>query len=211
MKGHKNVTVLEHPLVQCDVSTLRKTTTTPVEFRAAIKRISFFLAEAATRTLSLSQCNIETPLEHTSGATLANDVILLPILRAGLSLLDPFLAIIPEARIGYIGLRRNEQTLQAGEYYFNVPAPSPHSVVLILDPMLATGGSICATMERMYLEGVQQCIVASVIAAPEGIENVLVKFPNTPIVTAALDRCLNDRGYILPGLGDAGDRINGTL
>ena len=205
------VTVLDHPIVRCDISILRSKTTSTPDFRAALKRIAFFLAEAATRSLSVSRCDIETPLEYTSGHVHANDVILLPVLRAGLSLLEPFLSLLPEARVGYIGLKRDERTLQAIEYYFNVPALTPGSVVIILDPMLATGGSVSATLERMYLEGVQQCVVASVIAAPEGIENVLVKYPNTPVVTAALDRCLNDRGYILPGLGDAGDRINGTI
>lgn len=211
MNGNTSVTVLDHPLVQCDISILRSKTTSTPDFRFALKRIALFLAEAATRSLSVSRCDVETPLEYTSGYTPANDIILLPILRAGMSLVEPFLSILPEARVGYIGLKRDERTLQPVEYYFNVPAPTPHSVVLVLDPMLATGGSVSATLERMYLEGVPKCVVASVIAAPEGIENVLVKHPHTLIVTAALDRCLNDNGYILPGLGDAGDRIHGTL
>lgn len=211
MNEHNPVIVLKHPLVQCDVSILRNKTTAPPQFRSALERIGLFLAEAATRSLALQRRDVETPLEFTTGFALQNDVVLLPILRAGMSLLQPFLSVIPQAAIGYIGLKRNENTLLPAEYYFNVPPLSPSSVVFILDPMLATGGSICATMERMYLEGAQQCIIASVIAAPEGIENVLAQFPNTTIVTAALDRCLNDKGYILPGLGDAGDRINGTL
>lgn len=211
MKGHNLITVLKHPLVQCDISILREKTTPPTQFRMALARIGFFLAEAATRSLAVQRCDIETPLEYTTGFALESNVILLPILRAGMSLLEPFLSVIPQASIGYIGLKRNEHTLTPTEYYFNVPPLSRSSVVIILDPMLATGGSICATMERMYLEGAQQCIVASVIAAPEGIENVLAQFPTTTIVTASLDRCLNDKGYIVPGLGDAGDRINGTF
>lgn len=211
MKEHTLVTILEHPIVQCDITTLRNKTTPPPQFRSALTRIGVFLAEAATRSLAVRRHDVETPLEFTTGYTLQNDVVLLPILRAGMSLVEPFLTLLPQARIGYIGLKRDEHTLAPTEYYFNVPRLSHSSVVFILDPMLATGGSICATMERMYLEGAQQCIVASVIAAPEGIENVLAQFPNTTIVTAALDRCLNDNGYIVPGLGDAGDRINGTL
>lgn len=211
MHGNTSVTVLDHPIVRCDISTLRSRTTSTPEFRTALKRIALFLAEAATRSLAVSRCDIETPLEHTSGYAHANDIILLPVLRAGMSLVEPFLSILPDSRIGYIGLRRDERTLQPVEYYYNVPVPTPNSVVIILDPMLATGGSVSATLERMYLEGAPQCIVASVIAAPEGIENVLIKYPRTHIVTAALDRGLNEHGFIVPGLGDAGDRIHGTL
>ncbi len=211
MNGNTSVTVLDHPLVRCDISILRSKTTSTPDFRTALKRIALFLAEAATRSLAVARCDVETPLEYTSGYVPANDVILLPILRAGMSLVEPFLSILPDARVGYIGLKRDERTLQPVEYYFNVPAPTPQSVVIILDPMLATGGSVSATLERMYLEGVPKCVIASVIAAPEGIENVRIKYPHTHIVTAALDRCLNDHGYILPGLGDAGDRIHGTI
>lgn len=211
MNAGTMVTILDHPLVRCDTSTLRsKTTPTPV-FRTALKRLALFLAEAATRTLAVSRCDIETPLEYTSGYVPAQDVVLLPVLRAGLSLLDPFLTVLPEASVGYIGLKRDEATLQPREYYFNIPTSTPTTVTIILDPMLATGGSICAALERLHLEGVQHCVVASVIAAPEGVERVLAQYPGTPIVTAALDRCLNEQGYILPGLGDAGDRINGTV
>jgi uracil phosphoribosyltransferase len=204
------VTIVEHPLIKRDVSVLRNKDTATPEFRTAMKRIGAILAAEAARYILLREIPVLTPLEATKGYEFSHDIVLLPVLRAGAGLVEQFTDVIPDAKIGYIGLRRNEATLHNEEYYFNVPHLKPESLVMILDPMLATGGSICSTIERVRNAGVSRVLVASVIAAPEGIQRVEASFPDVPIIAAALDRCLNDIGYILPGLGDAGDRYHGT-
>ncbi len=206
------VTVLEHPLVQRDITILRDKLTNTQEFRAAMRRIGRVLACEAAKHIEVRKVTVETPLEMTEGYKLANDVVLLPVLRAGNGLVEPFTDVIPDAKVGYIGLRRNEETLQTEEYYYNVPELHTASLVIILDPMLATGGSICTTLDKMFhSSATRKCVVVSVIAAPEGIQRIVANHPNVPVVTASLDRCLNDVGYILPGLGDAGDRYHGTM
>lgn len=206
------VTVLQHPLIQRDITVLRDKQTSTQDFRSAMRRIARVLACEAAQHVEMRAITVETPLEPTGGFVVSHDVVLLPVLRAGNGLVEPFTDVIPEAKVGYIGLRRNEHTLQTEEYYYNVPQLTFTSLVIILDPMLATGGSICSTLDKLYHSTpVRRCVVVSVIAAPEGIEKLTATFPQTPIITAALDRCLNDRGFILPGLGDAGDRYHGTL
>jgi uracil phosphoribosyltransferase len=208
------LTVLDHPLVKRDITVLRDSETSTPVFRATMRRIGALLAAEAARHIQLRTVQVRTPLEVTDGAVFAGDVILVPVLRAGAGLVEPFLDIIPDAKIGYMGLRRNEETLQTEEYYFNSPKPHRDSLVLLLDPMLATGGSVCSSLERLQRissdGNVDNVIVVSVIAAPEGVKRVCELFPTVRIITAALDRQLNAVGYILPGLGDAGDRYHGT-
>ncbi|MES2765200.1 MAG: uracil phosphoribosyltransferase [Bacteroidota bacterium] len=203
------ITVLEHPLVRRDITILRNVETDPATFRAAAARVGIHLAIAATQTLELENFTITTPLEETQGFKTANPLILMPILRAGVAMLAPFSEVIPQAAIGYLGLRRNEETLQPEEYMFSFPPTEKPATVFLLDPMLATGGSMCASIRRVRREGVKNIIIACMIAAPEGIERVRSEFPDIPIITAALDRELNEIGFILPGLGDAGDRFHG--
>ncbi len=205
------LTILNNPLVQRDVALLRDTRTTPDRFRAAMQRIGTALAVHAASNLAVRTTRINTPLEETDGYELAQDIVLLPVLRAGVALVEPFSSMIPEAKIAYIGLARDEETLATREYYYNVPKLGENSLVFILDPMLATGGSICATVERLQSVGARAIVIVSVIAAPEGVKRVETAFPSIPIITAALDRCLNEHGFIMPGLGDAGDRYHGTV
>lgn len=204
------VTILQNPLIQRDITILRDKNTLSVDFRVALRRVALLLAAQTATALPVKTFAVETPLEKTGGYSLDCNIILLPILRAGLSLLDSFLELFPDASVGYIGLKRNEITLEPHEYYFKIPPINEKSIVIVLDPMIATGGSICVTLEKMQLEGAKHFIVAGVISSPEGIANIRTKFPQSAIFTATLDRCLNEKGYILPGLGDAGDRINGT-
>jgi uracil phosphoribosyltransferase len=203
------ITVLEHPLVRQDISILRDVATVPALFRNAAHRLGIHLAIAATRHLKEERFTVTTPLEETEGFKITGSVILMPVLRAGIALLKPFSEIIPQASVGYLGLRRNEETLEPEEYMFSFPRTEKPATVFLLDPMLATGGSMCASIERVQREGVENIIVACMIAAPEGIARVHSEFPDVPIITTALDRELNDVGFILPGLGDAGDRFHG--
>lgn len=179
-------------------------------FRKALKRVTYKLAYDAYAKLETRQTHIETPMESTTCRIITQDVVLVPVLRAGLGLLDAFSDIMPQARIGYIGLKRNEATYKADEYYYSMPKFNDNTHVILLEIMIATGGSTCASMTRLQLEGAAKLSVVSVIAAPEGIEKIRSEFPDVDIFIASLDRGLDDNKYILPGLGDAGDRVNGT-
>jgi len=189
---------------------LRNRHSSTLEFRAAVRLIARALAYEATRELPVEAIAIDTPMERMDADRMTARVVAVPILRAGLGLLDGFLDIIPSAATGFIGLRRNEHTLLPDEYYRNIPdLDGAH--LFLLDPMLATGGSVLAALRAIPLENVASVSLLSIIAAPEGAGAVAAAFPQLTIFTAALDRCLNDRGYILPGLGDAGDRLCETL
>ena len=205
------IIILEHPLVKKDISILRDKNTSMDSFRACARRIGVHLAVSAYNSLPNNETLVETPLEKTKGFTMASNVVLAPILRAGAVLVSPFLELLPEAAIGYIGLRRNEQTLNAEEYHYSMPKLDSNSDVIILDPMIATGGSISSAINRLEKENPRSITVVGIISAPEGIERIEKSHPNVKIITAALDRQLNEKGYILPGLGDAGDRFCGTL
>jgi uracil phosphoribosyltransferase len=207
------LTVLQHPLLSCDLTTIRNVSTSPTEFRIAIDRIALYLAVECYKLLPTNEIQVQTPLELTKGCKPIGRVHLLPILRAGISLVHSFLSLYPTATIGYLGLKRNEDSLQPSEYYANLPTISPDDIVIILDPMIATGGSICKALEHLSTITHHRTIIASVISAPEGIDAIHRRFGENEItiVTSALDRELNDHGYIMPGLGDAGDRIHGTL
>lgn len=204
------INVVDHSIVKKELTILRNKETNSEKFRISLKRISLILASEATKNLALNKFEIQTPLEKTNGFELQQKIVLVPILRAGLSLVEGFLALLPHAQVGHIGLQRNEETLQPIDYYFKVPSNIHESKVLLLDPMLATGGSASGAIKYLKNKGAKNISLVSIIAAPEGISKVNNDHPEVEIFTASVDRQLNDKGYILPGLGDAGDRTFGT-
>ena len=203
--------VLDHPLVHHKLSYLRDRKTSGSQFRLLVEEIGTILAVEATRVLPTESVAIETPLERTQARRmLPLDPVLVPVLRAGLGLVKPFLELLPTAKVGHLGLYRDHNTLVPVPYYRNFPPILEERHVFVLDPMLATGGSASEAVRQLKAAGARTITLASVIAAPEGLEKVQSDHPDLRVVVAALDRCLNERGYILPGLGDAGDRIFGT-
>jgi len=204
-----SVTVVDHPLAEHLLVSLRDRTTPPPVFRTLAKRLALALALEAIRDLPTVEVAIQTPLESTKGRTLG-DLVAVPILRAGLGMLEAVTELFPEVAVGYIGLERDEASLQPQSYYRKLP-PVDERHVLVLDPMLATGGSGSAACTAIKEAGTPASIrFVCVVAAPEGVTRLQVDHPDIPIFTAALDRELNDHGYILPGLGDFGDRLFGT-
>ncbi|HOJ37724.1 MAG TPA: uracil phosphoribosyltransferase [Ignavibacteriales bacterium] len=206
-----NFVIVDHPLVKKDITILRNKDTKTEQFRMAFRRVAALLAFEACKNFKLNEVDVETPLEKTIGYELGEDIILLPILRAGLSMVTPFLEIVPDAKVGHIGIQRNEETLEPMEYYFKAPSTVPESRILILDPMLATGGSASTAISFLKKRGAKTISLVCVVAAPEGIKRISKDHPDVNIYAATLDRELNDKGYILPGLGDAGDRAFGTF
>ncbi len=207
----KNLNLLDYPIVKREITRLRDKSTTPEFFREAVKRLSIILAIEISKKFLLKEIEVETPLQKTKGYKLSQDIILIPILRAGLGMVNGFLEVIPEAKVGHIGMERNELTLEPNSYYFKIPSTEGKTKIIILDPMLATGGSVTAAITRLKDNGIDNCVFASLVSAPEGIRQVFEKHPEVEIFTTALDNGLNEKGYILPGLGDAGDRTFGTL
>lgn len=206
-----SVKVCDHPLIQQLLTRLRDYQTPSSEFRAKALQISRYLVYEAMRGLGVRSSGVETPLGPAPGTVLSDYVILAPVLRAGLILSEPAQDMVPNARIYHVGLKRDEQTLQAISYYAKLPdSLPPDSHVYVLDPMLATGGSACAAISLFANLGVNTIELISFVAAPEGIKKVHSQYPNVRITVAAVDQQLNEHGYILPGLGDAGDRIFGT-
>ena len=205
------VTVVTHPLVQHKLGLLRDVTTTTQMFRQLVNELTLLLTYEATKDLADEEIEIETPLEWTRGRRISGKkVAVCPILRAGVGMLDAVLSLVPGARVGFIGLFRDEETLQPVEYYVKLPGDIADRDVILLDPMLATGNSTAAAIETVQRVGATSVRLIALIAAPEGIARVHRDHPEVPIVVAAIDRELNDIGYILPGLGDAGDRLYGT-
>ena len=202
--------ISSHPLVRQEVGFLRDRNTDSTGFRASLRRVSQLLAYEASAELPLQNATVETPLETTKSKVLAVPVILVPVLRAGLGMVDAFLDILPGARVGHIGLYRDEETLEPVEYYGKYPDELERAAVFLLDPMLATGGSAVAALRILTERGATDVRLISLVSAPEGVSAVEQAFKNVHIYTAALDRGLSEKGYILPGLGDAGDRIFGT-
>ena len=202
--------LIEHPLLRRELAILRARTTSVPEFRQSLRRASIVLAAEASRDLPLKTTRIETPLEKTGGHVLAHPVVLVPILRAGLGLTEGFLELFPDASVGHIGLYRNEESLQPVDYYTKLPRLLRRSWVFLLDPMLATGGSASAALRVLKRKGARTLRFVSLLAAPEGVDRVTKDHPDVPVYAGAIDRKLNSRGYILPGLGDAGDRYFGT-
>src|ERR1700678_1013158 len=199
----KNVTVITHPLVQHNLARLRDHRTEPQEFRRLLGEIASLMIYEATRSFGVKKISIRTPLAPTIGLQLEREVVLVPILRAGLGMLDSILQLIPHARVGFIGLKREETTLRAMFYHQSLPKNLGRFEVILIDPMLATGGSTVAALDLLKKQGAKHIRVVNLVAAPEGIRLVGKHHPRVPIFTAAVDRKLNDRGFIMPGLGDA--------
>jgi len=206
----KTVTIIDHPLVKRDLSFLRDRATPSRRFRSVLRRMATLMAFEVTRDLELKRFALRTPLERTDGYTVKQQIVLVPILRAGLGLVGGFVEVLPDARVGHIGLYRNEATLEPVDYYFKVPKNLGKALVLVLDPMLATGGSGVAAIKFLKGKGARMIRFVSLVAAPEGVRAINKAHPDVRIFTCALDRELNNKGYILPGLGDAGDRVFGT-
>jgi len=207
----KNLVLIEHPLVKKDISILRDKKTNTETFRAAVTRISNILAVDISTTFSLKNIKVKTPLEEAKGYQLKNRIVLIPVLRAGLGMVDGFLQLIPDAKLGHIGLERNETTLKPSSYYLKTPKSLGKAEVILLDPMLATGGSASAAISTLKKRGAKNILFACLLAAPEGVKRISTDHPEIIIFCAASDRQLSKKGYILPGLGDAGDRTFGTL
>ena len=206
-----NEIVLNHPLITHKLGILRDIHTGTKEFRELITEISTLLCYEATKDAKLEKTTIETPLEKMETGKLNEDnYAIVPILRAGMGMLDGIINVIPNAKVGHIGLYRDEETFQPIEYYFKMPENVSQREVLIIDPMLATGGSASATISRLKEEGVKKIKLLCVVAAPEGINLIEKDHPDVQIYCATVDRTVNESAYILPGLGDAGDRVYGT-
>jgi uracil phosphoribosyltransferase len=199
-----------HPLVDDVLARLRDKRTPCDEFRALARRVSLLLAVEATRDLATHELDVDTPLERARVRKLDTRVVAVPVLRAGLGMLDAFLELVPGAEVGYFGLERNEETAVARRYYEKVPKNLATATVFLLDPMLATGGSAAMAVDGLRGLGARRVRLLSIVAAPEGVAHLEGQFPEVEIYTAALDRALNEKKYILPGLGDFGDRLYGT-
>jgi uracil phosphoribosyltransferase len=205
------LTVVTHPLVEHKLGLLRDVTTTTQMFRQLVNELTLLLTYEATKDLADEEIEIETPLEWTKARRISGKkVAICPILRAGVGMLDAVLSLVPGARVGFIGLFRDEETLEPVEYYVKLPGDIASRDVILLDPMLATGNSTAAAIETVKRVGATSVRLIALIAAPEGIARVHKDHPEVPIVVAAVDRGLNEKGFILPGLGDAGDRLYGT-
>ena len=205
------VVEVRHPLVQHKLGLLRDVSTPTQQFRELVNELTLLLTYEATKELPTEEVEILTPLERTSVQRISGKkVAVCPILRAGVGMLEGVLSLVPSARVGFIGLYRDEDTLQPVEYYVKLPRDIYQRDVILLDPMLATGNSTSAAAATVKAAGVQSAMLIALIAAPEGIERFHADHPDVPIVVAAVDRELNEKGYILPGLGDAGDRLYGT-
>ena len=206
-----NLTIVSHPLVQHKLTLMRERDTSTAVFRQLLREISQLLAYEVTDNLPMTTKRIETPLTEMDAPVLdGRKLALISILRAGNGLLDGMLELIPSARVGFVGLYRDEETLQPVQYYFKVPDHLEDRLVIVVDPMLATGNSSSAAIDLIKQAGARDIRFLCLLAAPEGVETMKKNHPDVPIVTAALDERLNDIGYILPGLGDAGDRMFGT-
>ncbi|MGB2952835.1 MAG: uracil phosphoribosyltransferase [Gaiellaceae bacterium] len=205
------LTVVGHPLVQHKLSYLRDRETPTVHFRKLANEVTLLLTYEATKDFPTEEVEIETPLERTAAQRISGKkVAVCPVLRAGVGMLDGVLSLVSSARVGFIGLYRDEETLEPVEYYVKLPADLDQRDVIVLDPMLATGNSSVAAISTVKQAGARSVMLVSLVAAPEGIEHVHADHPDVHIVTAAVDRGLDERGFIVPGLGDAGDRLYGT-
>jgi len=205
-----NLHILEHPLIQNKLTRLRDVATNNHNFRLLLEELTSLMVYEITRSYPVREVTIKTPLEEMRGNVLDVPVVLVPILRAGTGMLGGVLNLIPTAKVGHIGLYRDPASLTPVEYYAKLPPQLPQAQIILVDPMLATGGSAIAAVDIIKREGGRKIQFLCLVAAPEGVETLSQAHPDLPIYTAALDRRLNDHGYILPGLGDAGDRIFGT-
>jgi uracil phosphoribosyltransferase len=206
-----NLTVIMHPLIQHKLAVLRDRKTSKKTFRALVEEISMLMGYEVTKDLPLEPIAIETPLERmTAYKVSGKKLTLVPVLRAGLGMADGILKLVPSARVGHIGMYRDHTTLQPVDYYFKIPGDAEARDFIILDPMLATGGSAVAAVTALKARGATRVRLVCLVAAPEGVKRMLEAHADVQVYTAALDRQLNENGYILPGLGDAGDRLFGT-
>src|SRR5947209_18147256 len=207
----RRLTVVEHPLVQHKLSYLRERDTPTVHFRKLANEITLLLTYEATKDFPTEEVEIDTPLERMTAERISGKkVAVCPVLRAGVGMLDGVLSLVSSARVGFIGLYRNEETLEPVEYYVKLPADLAERDAIVLDPMLATGNSSAAAVAAVKEAGAQSVTLVCLVAAQEGIEHLQAEHPDVTVVCASIDRELNERGYIVPGLGDAGDRLYGT-
>lgn len=205
-----NLQVFEHPLIHDKITRARNAATPPSQFRRLLNEIAGLMTYDVCRELKTSETSVQTPMGTTSGRILSEPVTLVPILRAGIGMTDGVLALLPEARVGHVGLYRNEETLEPVEYYAKFPPDLAEGIVLLIDPMLATGGSASAAVSLLKGRGCNRIRLICLVSAPEGVRRMLEDHPDVRVYSACLDESLNDSGYIIPGLGDAGDRLFGT-
>lgn len=211
MKEYNNVHILSHPLIRHKLAIIRDKNTNTKQFREIIGELATLMAYESFKDVPTQEVVVETPLETTTQTVVKeNSIAIVPILRAGLGMVDGILSLFPAAKVGHIGLYRDEETLEPQEYYCKLPSHIEDKVVMVVDPMLATGGSAADAIKMLKKRGCKKIKLMSIIAAPEGVEKVASAHPDVEIFVSTLDRCLNEHGYILPGLGDAGDRIFGT-
>jgi uracil phosphoribosyltransferase len=206
-----NLTLIDHPLIRHKLGILRSKATPKKLFRELVDEIAMLMAYEVTRDLEEEEVEVETPLERTTGHKIAGKkLVIVPVLRAGLGMVEGILRLIPSARVGHVGMARDEESLVPVEYYFKLPGEADVRRLVVVDPMLATGGSASATIAGLKKRGARHISMMCLVAAPEGVHALGQAHPDVPVYAAALDRRLNDNGYILPGLGDAGDRLFGT-
>ena len=211
MENYTNVHVLDHPLIRHKLAIIRDKDTDTKTFREVVKELAMLMAYESFKEVPTQVIEVETPLEKTPQTVVKeNSIAIVPILRAGLGMVDGILSLFPAAKVGHIGLYRDEETLEPQEYYCKLPTHIEEKVVMVVDPMLATGGSACDAIKMLKKRGCDKIKLLSIIAAPEGVKKVAEAHPDVEVFVSTLDRCLNENGYILPGLGDAGDRIFGT-
>ncbi|RLE30442.1 uracil phosphoribosyltransferase [Candidatus Acetothermia bacterium] len=206
----EGLTIVDHPLIQAKLTRLRDKSTDRLQFRRILEELTALMVYEITRDFPTRPVQVETPLERTQGVELARPVVLVPILRAGIVMTDGVLNLIPTARVGHIGLYRDPNTLQPVQYYLKLPGNVKEALVIVVDPMLATGGSATEAVRLVKERGARDVRFLCLVAAPEGVRAFRATHPEVPVYAAALDRELNEHGYILPGLGDAGDRLFGT-
>ena len=208
--GHRLI-VVDHPVLADRLAVLRAAETTHGQFRQALYEASAILAVEAARELPVTHVDVQTPLEKTTGSRLPAEIAVVPVLRAGLGMVEGFLRLLPDVRVGHLGMQRDEEELTPRDYYERLPAQLADAYVYLLDPMLATGGSAVHALDRLREAGAERLALICLVAAPEGLAAVEAAHPDVTVWTAAVDRQLDERGYIRPGLGDAGDRVFGTL
>ena len=206
----EGLTIVDHPLIQAKLTRLRDKSTDRLQFRQILEELTALMVYEITRDFPTRPVQVETPLERTQGVELARPVVLVPILRAGIVMTDGVLNLIPTARMGHIGLYRDPNTLQPVQYYLKLPGNVKEALVIVVDPMLATGGSAAEAVQLVKQHGAEDVRFLCLVAAPEGVRAFRATHPEVPVYAAALDRELNEHGYILPGRGDAGDRLFGT-
>lgn len=206
----KNVRLIKHPLIEHKLAILRDKRTDPFQFRLLVDEISYLMLFEATRDLPLKDVSIQTPVSEAKVKKLSQKVMICPILRAALGMLDGIFKLIPDASVGFLGFQRNEATLQAEFYYAKLPQDYKNRVAIIIDPMFATGGTAIDAVKFLKEKGIKDIRFLSIVSAPDGLERFSKVYPDVPVFTAAIDDGLNEKGYIVPGLGDAGDRVFNT-